>query len=82
MHAYYVPRFVSPSCSFTYDELGQALAELQPRLNEATEAWMAAKRDHGSESPEEHALWPQLSELETAKARILREARRLDAIAA
>ncbi|ADL71179.1 hypothetical protein SEA_SULLEY_90 [Mycobacterium phage Sulley] len=80
MNDFYIPRFLSPSCSFTYDELGKALAKLQPRLNEATEAWLAAKRDHGSESPEEHALWPELDRLEMAKARILREANRLDKI--
>ncbi|UVD40955.1 hypothetical protein [Mycobacterium phage Kashi_VT1] len=62
------------------DQLARELAALQPRLNEATEAWLDARKVYGDESPEEHAIWPLLNSLECDKARILTIAYTLDKI--
>ncbi|AYR01698.1 hypothetical protein SEA_SCARLETT_98 [Mycobacterium phage Scarlett] len=75
-----ISRYPAPWSSYTYEELAKGLAEVQPKLNAATEAWLDAKRTFGSESPEEHALWPELDRLELVKVRIIREANRLDKI--
>lgn len=46
------------TCYRTRDDLAAAIARNQPALNAATEAWLTAKREHGSGSPQEMALWP------------------------
>ncbi|ASR85877.1 hypothetical protein SEA_PAOLA_89 [Mycobacterium phage Paola] len=73
-------RFGAMRSSFTYEELARDLAKLQPRLNQLTEDWLDARKLHGDESPQEHAIWWHLNSAELAKCRILREARRLDEI--
>ncbi|QJD50398.1 hypothetical protein I5H01_gp009 [Mycobacterium phage MarkPhew] len=75
-----IARYPAPWSAYSYEELAKGLADVQPKLNAATEAWLDAKRTYGSESPEEHALWPELDRLEMVKVRILREANRLDKI--
>jgi hypothetical protein len=48
----------------THDDLAVAIARNQPALNGATEAWLTAQREHGSGSPQEMTLWPELDRLE------------------
>ncbi|AFN37779.1 hypothetical protein FGG44_gp91 [Mycobacterium phage MacnCheese] len=80
MSALHVSRFGPMRSSFTYEELARDLAALQPKINRLTEEWLDARKLYGDESPQEHAIWWHLDNVEMAKVRILREARRLDKI--